>query len=294
MANEMTGNGNQTQQGEWKTLMKLHKDKFQGLKKKDLHVHTQYCKHTQGFMEEYVLAAIERGLEEIGFLAHAEAGIDHPRILWLQDGDYRAYWQEGNELKSRYGGRIRITLGLELGLNPNSLEELQTIIKKYPWDRIGLSYHQLTDGSGHLNICSRSSISRIKEVDNLQFIKTYYRDLSNYVAVIQPYMLCHLDVVRKHMRDCSADPEVRALIRGLLTAMKREQVRLEVNTAGYDTVGAPYPAPWIICEAVALGIELVLCSDSHSPEQVGRHFDKAIQYIEDCLGLTSASPAWTR
>lgn len=263
--------------------MDSQQEKYRHMKKKDLHVHTQYCKHTEGRMEEYVIKAIEQDLDEIGFLAHAEAGIQHPRILWLQNGEYDLYWQEGTVLKSRYGGSIKITLGLELGLNPNSLEELQIIVKRHPWDRVGLSYHQLRDADGYLNICSRFSIPRIRKVDNLQFTKRYYGDLRDHISVIKPEMLCHLDVVRKHMHDCSSDLEVQQLIRELLLEMKKEGVRLEVNTAGYDTVGAPYPAPWIIREAVAMGIDLVLCSDSHSPEHVGRHFDDAVQYIEDSL-----------
>lgn len=270
--------------------MASHNGEYQHLKKKDLHVHTQYCKHTHGFMEEYVVRAIELGLEEIGFLAHAEAGIDHPRIMWLQDGEYDAYWNEGIALKSRYGDRIKISLGLELGLNTNCLEELHIIMEKYAWDRIGLSYHQMTDGGSYLNICSRYSVPRIREVDNLQFTKRYYRDLYNHISAIQPDMLCHMDVVRKHMQDCSSDFEVQTLIRELLAELKKEHVKLEVNTAGYDTVGAPYPAPWILREAVEMGIDLVLCSDSHSPEQVGRRFDDALQYIEDSVDLAPGFP----
>jgi len=270
--------------------MTVRRGKYAQLAKKDLHVHTRYCKHARGSMEDYVIVALERGMEEIGFLAHAEAGIYHPsdpRVLWLENGDFQTYWDEGKELKARYGGRIRISLGLELGLNPYALEDLKDIIREHPWDRIGLSYHHLPDEDEHLNICSRRSIPRIRKVDNLEFTKRYYRDLRKNISLIRPYMLCHFDVVRKHMRDCSTDPAVRCLIRDLLLEMRKEAVLLEVNTAGYDTVGAPYPAPWIIREAVALGIGLVLNSDSHAPEQVGRHFDEAIRYIEESLEDTA-------
>lgn len=266
---------------------------FDRLALKDLHIHTGYCKHAVGSMEDYVIAALERGLEEIGFLAHAEAGIEHPRdprILWLENGDYRAYWEEGNELKARYGNSIRISLGLEVGLNPHAIGELEHIILQYPWDRIGLSYHHLPDRDGHLNICSRQSVSRIREVDNLQFTKTYYRDLRDHISALKPHMLCHLDVVRKHMQDFSADSDVRRLIGELLAEMKKHAVLLEVNTAGYDTVGAPYPAPWIIREAVELGIDLILNSDSHAPEFVGRRFDEAVRYIENSLKSASERP----
>lgn len=269
---------------------------FATLATRDLHIHTPYCKHAVGSMEDYVVAAIKRGMEEIGFLAHAEAGIDSkedPRILWLEDGDYQTYWEDGSELKARFGDRICVSLGLELGLNPHALDELEKIMLQYPWDRIGLSYHQLPYEGGRLNICSRKHIPRIRQADSLELAKEYYRGLRDHVALIKPYMLCHFDVVRKHMPDCSADPEIRRLVGELLLEMKKEAVLLEVNTAGYDTVGAPYPAPWIIREAVGLGIGLVLNSDSHAPEQVGRRFAEAIAYIEESLDCLPGRPADT-
>ncbi len=57
------------------TRMSLQGNGRVQLRKTDLHVHTPYCKHTRGSMSDYVIAAIEQGLEEIGFLAHAEARI---------------------------------------------------------------------------------------------------------------------------------------------------------------------------------------------------------------------------
>ncbi len=266
--------------------MSMHRGKYAYLAKMDLHVHTPYCKHARGSMEDYVIAALEAGMEEIGFLAHAESGINHPRdprVLWLENGEYQRYWEEGKQLEGRYKTRIRVSLGLELGLNPFALQDLDVIALKYSWDRIGLSYHHLPDEDGHLNICSRQSISRIREVDNLEFVKRYYRDLRTHISLIKPYMLCHFDVVRKHMHDYSLDPEVQQLIRELLLEMSKVAVLLEINTAGYDTVGAPYPAPWIIREAAALGIGLVLNSDSHTPEDVGRRFGDAVHYIEKSL-----------
>ena len=38
---------------------------------RDYHLHTTLCKHASGEMEEYVEAAIERGITEISFTEHA-------------------------------------------------------------------------------------------------------------------------------------------------------------------------------------------------------------------------------
>ena len=36
----------------------------------DYHIHTSFCGHARGDMEEYVRAAVQIGLEEIGFSGH--------------------------------------------------------------------------------------------------------------------------------------------------------------------------------------------------------------------------------
>lgn len=72
---------------------------------RDLHVHTKYCNHAQGEMEDYVRFALKRGLSEVGFLAHVEAGIDHSRKTWLNDEELDIYWREGNALKKRRQSR---------------------------------------------------------------------------------------------------------------------------------------------------------------------------------------------
>jgi histidinol-phosphatase (PHP family) len=54
--------------------------------------------------------------------------------------------------------------------------------------------------------------------------------------------------------------------------MRQKNMALEVNTAGIAQRGEPYPARWIIDEAVALGIPLSAGSDAHRPEEVGRSF----------------------
>lgn len=253
---------------------------YSQLSKRDVHIHTLYCGHARGTMEDYIRVAIQRNFEEIGFLAHAEAGIRHPRKLWLEDAEYDAYWREGSALKARYQDRIVVTLGLEIGLNPRAVAALLNIMERYPWDRTGLSYHQLRDGEAYLNICSRQSIPRLREMDSLPLVLQYYQDLRDHISIFKPHMICHLDVVRKYMQDCSHDIRVQLLVKEVLAEMQRHRVKLEVNTSGYDTVGAPYPAPWIIHDAVEMGIQLVLTSDSHSPEHVGRHFPEALGYIE--------------
>ena len=55
----------------------------------------------------------------------------------------------------------------------------------------------------------------------------------------------------------------------LLETIRDRGMALEINTSGFVNRGHPYPADWIIREALRLGIPLEAGSDAHSPEYVG-------------------------
>ncbi|MHC1743840.1 MAG: histidinol-phosphatase HisJ family protein [Syntrophobacteraceae bacterium] len=263
--------------------MKHDLNNFDYLKTRDLHVHVPHSNHAQGTMEECIHVAIDLGLDEIGFLAHAEAGICGATGAWLTDDELDAYWEEGCALRQQYEGCITVSLGLELGINPYALPALMALKTRHPWDLIGLAYHYLPDEKGHLNICSRQSIPRLRQVDALGMTLRYYEGLRDAMSILRPTMVCHLDVIRRHLEDRSNDPRVKSLIRQVLREMERAGAALEVNTSGYDTVDEPYPAAWIISEAVEMGIDLVLCSDSHQPSDVGKYFNAATLHISRSL-----------
>ena len=234
-------------------------------------------------MEDYVLSAIKRGLKELGFLAHVEVRTNCPRRTWLTDEELELYWETGLSLREKYAGHIHVSLGLEVGVHPEALEDVQEVIGRRSWDRIGLSCHFVKNGDELINLSSRYSVAEMETLDQRALTARYYQTLINYIPLIKPFMVCHLDVPRKFLKDYHYDPEIKSLVRQVLWEMAQNQVRLEINTSGFTTVGAPYPAAWILPEANALGIEPVLCSDSHKPEQVGRYYDEAIDYIKQAL-----------
>ena len=75
--------------------------------KKDNHVHTRLCNHASGEMEEYVLAAIDRGLTSITFLEHLEEEIHYFERTWLTKDNFTCYFREGERLRKKHQGQIR-------------------------------------------------------------------------------------------------------------------------------------------------------------------------------------------
>jgi len=240
----------------------------------DGHVHTRFCHHARGEMEEYVVAAMAAGLAELIFLEHLECGINYPESTWLSAEDFQRYHAEGRRLRERYAGRIRIGLGVEVGYNPRALPELLAFLNRHQWDRIGVSFHYYEIDGRHYNVVSRrqANLQPLAAHGLDRVIDDYFVTLRHAVLSLPGTVVCHLDAVLRHHPAIRFLPRHRELIREVLVAMRQKNMALEVNTAGIAQRGEPYPARWIIDEAVALGIPLTAGSDAHRPEEVGRSF----------------------
>jgi histidinol-phosphatase (PHP family) len=242
----------------------------------DGHVHTKLCHHARGEMEEYVLAAIDLGLRKLVFLEHLEVGINYFESTWLTEDDFDFYHEEGKRLQNKYQGSLEIGLGVEVGCNPNSLEEIKRRLALHAWDRIGISYHFMDTGSGHLNLVSSKQIN-IDALDKFgveKVVSRYYKELLDAVEKLPGQVLCHIDAVMRHHPNVILTPEHNALIDDLLDAAARNNMSLEVNTSGYRIKNEPYPSPDILRKAVKKNIPLVAGSDAHRPEDVGRYFER--------------------
>lgn len=227
-------------------------------------------------MEEYVRAALACGLEEIIFLEHLEKGISYFESTWLSEEDFSRYQVEGKRLQQRYAGKIRIGLGVEVGYNPRAVVELLDFLKRYQWDRVGISFHFYEIAGRHYNVVSR----RACNLDALaahgieKVVFDYFATLLEAIDLLPGTVLCHLDAVLRHYPDIRFSEAHQSMIRQILQAMQKKKLALEVNTSGIPLRSEPYPSLWIIEEAIALGIPLLAGSDAHKPGDVGRFFDR--------------------
>lgn len=250
----------------------------------DGHVHTRYCHHATGEMEEYVRAAVAAGLQELVFLEHMEAGVRYFESTWLTERDFDIYFEEGRRLQDKYGDTITISLGVEVGYSPTHREELLERLGSRQWDRIGVSYHFMPrpDGDLHLNLVSskETNIHAIEKLGCEHVLENYFTTLTEAVEVLPGTVLCHLDAALRYQPGITINETHLGKIRPLLQAVKKKNMGLELNCSGFKIRSSPYPAPFIVKEAQALGIPLVPGSDAHSPEHVGRYFDLLPDYLD--------------
>jgi histidinol-phosphatase (PHP family) len=238
--------------------------------------------HAVGEMEEYVAMAVQRGLARIVFLEHLETEILYQPRCWLEDVDFADYFEQGTALKQRFQGVIDVQLGAETGFNPAAVGHIRERLARFPYDRIGLSCHFFRHEATHLNLLSRrrQSLDQVAAIGADQVVTAYFDSLTKAVKVLDCDVLCHLDAVLRHFPGIEFNKAHHRQILTLLDGMQEKGVALEINTSGFDYRGFPFPAPWIITEALRRGIPLLAGSDAHQPQEVGRYFQQLPEYLE--------------
>ncbi|MDW7773228.1 MAG: histidinol-phosphatase [Desulfobulbaceae bacterium] len=243
---------------------------------RDSHVHTRLCNHASGEMEEYVTAALNRGLQTLVFLEHLEEDTVYFERNWLTEADFAYYFAEGKRLQEKYRHRLTIKLGVEVGFNPKAVNALREKIARYPWEHVGLSYHYYATGAGHLNMVSRrrKSLEKLIAVGVDKVITEYFSGLIRGISSLDCNTVCHLDAVMRHYPQVRFSAVHMEQIDRILELIKQKKMSLEVNTSGYAFRNEPYPGRTILKKALARNIPLLAGSDAHHPEQVGRYFDR--------------------
>ena len=246
----------------------------------DHHIHTHFCNHASGTMEDYVQSALSKGLKSMTFLEHLECNILYDHRTWLTRELFKEYFREGKTLQSRYDGLISIRLGVEVGYNPASVAELRRQLARFPFEHVGMSYHFYFAENRHLNMVSRrqDNLDALADIGPNRVLDEYFSGLIHACNALPCDKICHLDAVLRHMPGLCFQKRHEEKVEQLLQIMRIKNIALEINTSGIDIRSHPYPAANILSRARELAIPLVAGSDAHKPSQVGRHFSRIAAY----------------
>ncbi len=253
--------------------------------KKDCHNHTKFCNHAKGKMEEYVFKAIKKGIKSFCFLEHLESGINLSKRLWMNEEDIPIYFNICNNLKEKFKEKIEIKCGVELGFNPFAVSELMKKIEEYPFDPIGLSLHYkyIPQLKRWINLVSVKNFDTdiFKFMTDDEITLDYINTLITALDFFTPDFICHLNAISKNIKFNLENKEIEKSLKFLFKKMKQKNIDLEINLSGFDYTGEPFPNYKIIKMAKSFDLKFVLGSDSHSPEEVGKNFEKFKKYMEN-------------
>ncbi len=241
----------------------------------DYHVHTPLCNHASGSMARYVRQAMAAGLQEICFLDHLTLH-DKGRHLSMTPEELPLYFHAVRRLAEEYKGRIFVKAGLEVDVDEKNAGKIKEIIDPYDLDVIGGSVHFI-DGTDLVS--SRDTQAR-EQMGMEDICARYLENLNAMLELGIADFVCHIDVIKKFGQWASAACDHR--FDAILSKISAKKLTVELNTSGYDHLAnEPYPGAWLLKKCRDKDIPVTLGSDAHSPEAVGRHYDRARQMLGD-------------
>jgi histidinol-phosphatase (PHP family) len=236
----------------------------------DYHVHTAYCGHAEGKMEDYVRAALDMGLAEMGFCDHFPLLHRQDSSLTMPREDLPRYVEDVLRLREIFP-ELEILLGIEVDYFPGMMGEAVTLLEKYPFDYVVGAVHFLEewgfDDPRYVEEFQRRDISQVWE--------EYFRLAEEAVESGIFDVFAHPDLVKK-FGHFPPEPPVQ-LYRGFCEAARRSGVVVEVSTAGLrKPVGEIYPSEELLRMLCQHGVPVTLASDAHRPSEVGYAFGEAL------------------
>lgn len=223
------------------------------------HTHTVRCHHASGTEREYIEYAVARGLRILGFADHSPMPFPN---------GYHSSFRMGTEevpdyvttllaLRDEYRDRIDIRIGFEAEYYPAVFPDLLALLAPYPIDYLILGQHFLGNEQGEMHYGDPASMTDPARLTRYtdQVIAGMQTGAFSYVA--------HPDVFIFHGDKTFYQTEAERLCR----AAKALAVPLEVNMLGLcDHRFYPCPLFWEV--ATAVGNDVVLGCDAHSPARV--------------------------
>ena len=242
----------------------------------DYHMHTPLCGHAVGEPLEYAEAAVEIGLEEIGFSDHAPfVHYEDPGIT-MNIKQLPEYYRMMEDVRKKYSNLLRIKIGIEADYIPGYEKKTKAILEDYPYDYVIGSVHFIKNW-GFDNPEERDQWN---EQDLDQVYRDYYELLRQCAQTGMYDIMAHVDLVKKFGHRATGD--MTDEVKKTAQVFKECGVAIEINTAGLrKPVKEMYPSLWNLKIYAQEGVPLTFGSDSHNPSEVGRDFKKALLLAQE-------------
>lgn len=254
----------------------------------DYHVHTEFSDDSVYPMEDVIRDAVRMGMEEICITDHVDYGIkldwDCGQAITYRNGeplanvDYPRYMEKIKELQRSYGDRIRIRTGMEFGVQMHTIPQFEALFKRYPFDFIILSIHQVEDKEFWTQDFQRGRTQK-------EYNERYYQEMLDVVQAYKNYnVLGHVDLIcRYDEQGLYPFEKIKPLLAQIFEIVIADGKGIELNTS-YHRYGLKdtTPATEILKLYQEMGGEIItLGSDSHKPEHLGAYIKEGMAVLKE-------------
>lgn len=244
---------------------------------KDCHVHTNLSHDGISTFKEYIETSIEKNVDEITFTEHWDdyTGLD-TKLTMLDVSEYRKEY-----LKYKDDSILKTNFGIEIGLQPDIVDKVETMVKQYPFDFVIGSSHITCKKDMAMDKSFFSGLSR-KEA----YLK-YFEEVFENIKLYNEFdVYGHIDYVVRYggysKKKIDYEEFSEVLDEILLLLIKKDK-GIEVNTSGLRyNLGNPHPNFDIIRRYKHLGGKIITVgSDTHKADDIANNFSIVFDILED-------------
>ncbi|WP_297298804.1 histidinol-phosphatase HisJ family protein [uncultured Brachyspira sp.] len=248
----------------------------------DYHVHTEFSDDSKYPLEELIKDAIKLHIDDICLTDHVDYGI---KVDWdsnknieyrgnepFANVDYEKYSKDIKRMQEKYSDKIKIKMGLEFGIQMHTIDKYEALFKRYPFDFIILSVHQVNDKEFWTQDFQKGKSQK-------EYNEAYYNEILGIIKKYKNYsVLGHLDlIVRYDENGVYPFENVKPIIEDILKIVINDNRGIEFNTS-YHRYGLKdtTPSMEILKLYHKLGGKIItIGSDSHKPEHLGFYIKEA-------------------
>ncbi|MDD3809261.1 MAG: histidinol-phosphatase HisJ family protein [Erysipelotrichaceae bacterium] len=240
----------------------------------DCHVHTHHSFDSSQAPEPYIIKAIEMGMDEICFTDHHDFNypVDNFELNVVD------YFLELKELQKNYQDKIKIKVGVEIGLDLDYVDEINQFIKSSPFEFV----------IGSIHVIDHTEFYYGEFFKGLTKDEAHHKYFTAVLECVKKFdcfdVLGHLDYISRYgpYQDKSIDyAKHQEVIEQIFTALIHKNKGIELNTSGYRTCNHPFPDFDLAQRFYDMGGRVVTVgSDSHSTATLGANNREVIDRLE--------------
>ena len=253
----------------------------------DMHMHTWFSTDSEACLRDMADEAVRKGLKTICFTDH----FDKDDLEWGEEGifDVDAYFVEMQKLQEEYAGKLNIRIGIELGLRTYLKDYYEELTKKYPFDFVIGSVHNVPykkDAEGNILYTDPAAEKLFTDRTDKEAYRLMMETTLENVRTSDCFQtLGHLDYVVRYGKSREKEysyTDYADIIDEILKLLIEKEKGLEVNSAGLK-YGLPFahPHPDVLKRYRELGGEIItIGADAHKPEHIAYDFAKAEEILK--------------
>lgn len=251
---------------------------------RDYHVHSNYSDGER--LPRMVAAAEAAGLEAVGFADHCNVAADERLRRRKREFGFnldRSYPLRREAIESlRERSDLRIFDAVELDYAPGDEAEIESFLDEADFDYAIGSVHRVD----RTNVQSNSPFAEWSDAERRSFVDDYYEALADLVDSELFAIAAHVDLPERTPRLRGyTTPDHHAMV---ADALRRSRTVPELNAGRVRRAyGQFHPAPDFRAALRERGVEFVVGSDSHAPEELRSR--KPV--LDDYFDARDAEPA---